>query len=62
MLLTVLAVLPGSWISLLALVAILALLWWGLSFLPPPVGQLRWLGYLIIILVIVYYLWTHFVH
>ncbi len=57
-----LAILPAGIISLIALVAILALLWYALRFLPEPVAQLRWVGYLVIILVICYYLWTHYVH
>lgn len=57
-----LAVLPADLISILAMVAILCLLWWAIKFLPEPVAQLRWLGYIIIILVMVYYIWTHWVH
>jgi hypothetical protein len=56
-----LAILPAGVVSLLALVAILALLWYALRFLPEPVAQLRWLGYVVILLVICWWLWTHYV-
>lgn len=55
------AILPSGVVSLLALVAILALLWYALKFLPEPMAVLRPVGYVAILLVIVYYIWKHWV-
>jgi len=58
MILILSTLLPPGVIPFLGLIAAMAILWYCVKFIPEPVAQLKWLAYVILLLIVAWWIWT----